>query len=182
METNVTVSRTKIVLMWGAILGLALFGMSFIDTLLKGATAWGITSFLLKVLIFVSCMGMSIKQWRDKALGGYINYGKAFVQALLTGLFATVLLTLVTFVSISVGSDDYQKELSIQKTEELAKLEDQGADENAIEITEKIFDLLLDPTVISAIIFVAFIIGSVIMALIVAAIYKKDDPNNFGMA
>jgi hypothetical protein len=127
-------------------------------------------------------MGMSIKQWRDKALGGYINYGKAFVQALLTGLFATVLLTLVTFVSISVGFDDYQKELSIQKTEELAKLEDQGADENAIEITEKIFDLLLDPTVISAIIFVAFIIGSVIMALIVAAIYKKDDPNNFGMA
>ena len=125
---------------------------------------------------------MSIKQWRDKALGGYINYGKAFVQALLTGLFATVLLTLVTFVSISVGFDDYQKELSIQKTEELAKLEDQGADENAIEITEKIFDLLLDPTVISAIIFVAFIIGSVIMALIVAAIYKKDDPNNFGMA
>jgi hypothetical protein len=88
----------------------------------------------------------------------------------------------VTFVSISVGFDDYQKELSIQKTEELAKLEDQGADENAIEITEKIFDLLLDPTVISAIIFVAFIIGSVIMALIVAAIYKKDDPNNFGMA
>ena len=182
MEINVTVSRTKLVLMWGAILGLALFGMSYIDNLLKGVTAWSIVSFILKVVLYIGCMGMAIKQWRDKGLGGYIGYGKAFVQALLTGLFATVLLTLVTFVSISVGSDDYQKELSIQKTEELAKLEDQGADENTIEITEKIFDLLLDPIVISAIILFAFIIGSTIMALIVAAIYKKDDPNNFGMA
>jgi hypothetical protein len=182
METNVTVSRTKIVLMWGAILGVVLYGVSFIDRALEGSTAWSIVSFILKVALFLGCMGMSVKQWRDKGLGGYIGYGKAFGQALLTGLFATLLLTIITLVALQFVGEDYKKELEAKKLEEIAKLEDQGADESAIEWTEKIFNWLADPKVIAAMILVMFTIASVIMALIVAAIYKKDDPNNFGMA
>lgn len=182
METNVTVSRTRIVLMWGAIIGIVLYGLSFIDRAFEGSTAWSVVSFILKTLLFLGCMGMAVKQWRDKGLGGYISYGRAFGQALLTGLFATLLLTIITLVALQFVGEDYKKELETKKLEEIAKLEDQGADESAIEWTEKIFDWLVDPKVIAGLILVTFTIASAIMALIVAAIYKKDDPNNFGMA
>jgi hypothetical protein len=49
-------------------------------------------------------------------------------------------------------------------------------------MTEKMFDLFTSLPMIIAMIVVMYTIGSAIMALIVAAIYKKENPNSFGLA
>ncbi|UPT65701.1 MAG: DUF4199 domain-containing protein [Sphingobacteriales bacterium JAD_PAG50586_3] len=184
METNTTVSRTKLILMWGGIMGAVIYLISFIGRTanLDGAPAWGLASFLLSVAVVATCMGLAVRTWRDKGLGGFISFGKAFNTAFLTGLFATVLMCLLTVLVLSFMGDDFKQEMADRKTEEIAKMEDAGQSEEAIEMAEQMFDLFTSLPMILAMIVVMYTIGSAVMALIIAAIYKKEDPNNFGLA
>jgi uncharacterized membrane protein YhaH (DUF805 family) len=184
METNTTVSRTKLILTWGGIMGAVIYLLSFIGRTAKldGAPAWGIISFLISVAVVATCMGMAVKNWRDKGLGGFISFGKAFNTAFLTGLFATVLMCVLTLVVLSFMGDEFNKEMEDKKMEQIAKMEESGESDEAIEMTEKMFDLFTSLPMIIAMIVVMYTIGSAIMALIVAAIYKKENPNSFGLA
>lgn len=180
MESNVQVSRSKIVLMWGGIMGAALYGLSFVLRV-SGLETVPALSFILNTIVFGACMSMAVKQWRDKGLGGYISYGHAFSTGLLTGLFATLITVVFTGIALSITAEEFQKEMDDRKLEQIAIMEDQGASDDQIEMTEKIFDWFNNPQVILTFILVLFAIGSAIMALIVAAIFKKDNPNEFGL-
>ncbi len=182
METTVaTVSRRNLILKWGAIIGVSVYAISLVGRLvgLEGNTMWGIASFIVSTAIVAACMTMAVKTWRDRGLGGYISFNKAFSTSFLTGLVATGIICLLTIIVLQFMGEKFAQEMEDRKMEQVAQLEESGADEETIEMTEKWFDVLTSLPVIIAMIVIMYTIGSVIMALIVGAITKKDNPNVF---
>lgn len=183
METNISVSRTKLILMWGGIMGAVIYLLSLIGRVahLDESPAWGFISFIISVAIVAVCMGQALKSYRA-GLGGFITLGQGFLTAFLTGMVATVLMCLLTITVLTFMGEDLKKEMEDKKMEQIDKMEADGASEEAIEWTEKSFDFFANPVNIALMILVMYTIGSAIMALIMAAVYKKENPNPFGFA
>ena len=181
METTVpTVSRKKLILLWGAIAGGAAVALSYIFKLIGMQSGGG--GLLMTAIIAVGvgfCMAKAVKTHRDKNNNGYIPFGKAFSMAFVTGLWAAVITTVLSFAIIQiVGTDDYFKDIEEEQMEAIAKMEEDGASEEQIEMTEKFMSYAKNIPLILGMGFIINIIGSLIIGLIVAAIVKKEGAEN----
>ena len=109
----------KYSLIYGVILGLALviYSSLLYVTNLMFVQVLGYLSFVIIIVI----MYLGEKAYRDKGLGGSINYGQAFLTGLLIVVFASVISSLFTYLLYTViDLDLVEKSLKFQEDKMIA--------------------------------------------------------------
>ncbi|MFB6319331.1 DUF4199 domain-containing protein [Saccharicrinis sp. FJH54] len=84
-------------------------GMS--KAMMSGGITMSIMSMVLSLILYFGGVTISQQHYRNKKLGGYITYGKAFTFGLLVTVFASLLVAVYSFVYAQWINPDYGKEL-----------------------------------------------------------------------
>ena len=130
----------------------------------------------INVLIMIVAMVLAIKERRDKELGGFIEFGQAFGTAALTAVIASAISSVYTYIYMALINPSFHDYL-IQKQQ--AKMEEQGKTQEQIDMALPYIEKFTTPGMISLFAFLGGIVMGVIIALIIAAIMKKPNPNPF---
>ncbi|MFB6342417.1 DUF4199 domain-containing protein [Saccharicrinis sp. FJH62] len=80
-------------------------------TLISGGFTMSMMSMLLSLILYFGGVFISQQQYRNRKLGGYITYGKAFTFGLLVTVFASLLVAVYSYVYAQWVNPDYGKEL-----------------------------------------------------------------------
>lgn len=130
------------------------------------------------IIIALLAVFFGIKSYRDRQLGGRIQFSKGLLTGIGISAVASAILGLYTFIHIAWIDPDFSQSYSAW---EIDKIE--SSDMSAIEKTEAITSMKelvpkLDSPLIQALIMygTVFIIG-IIVSLISAAILRRDDNN-----
>ncbi len=138
----------------------------------------GWVSFLVGLVVLFTVFIMPIKEYRDKELGGYISFGKAFKTGFITTLFMVGLTVLfyIVFYNFVIDWDAYvgeEMERGVQKMKESGMsdtdIQKRMADTPAFMSAQGFW---LGVTAIAGLFF------DTIVVLISAAIMKKEPPRN----
>ncbi len=117
---------------------------------------------------------MSIVWFRDKQLSGYISYGKAFSVGFYTGLFAAALAGIFTFFYVKyIDTEHIANILSVAEEnmlEQNPNMSDEQIDQ-AIEMTT----IFTSPIMMGVFGFIANVILSALLSLIIAIFAKRED-------
>ncbi|MEZ4925333.1 MAG: DUF4199 domain-containing protein [Saprospiraceae bacterium] len=97
----------------------------------------GITMFLMALLISFGIAIFAIKHQRDKLDGGYINYGKALLVALLAIILAMIISGIWSFIFTNFIDPDYIVKLKDQFIETWGGKMPEEAMEQTLESLEK---------------------------------------------
>lgn len=130
----------------------------------------------INVPIMIVAMVFAIKEKRDKELGGYIEFGKAFSTATLVVLISTAITAIYTYIYVTVINPSFI-EYTLQK--EITKMEESGKSQSEIDMALPYIEKFMTPTMMSVFMFFGGLVMGIIVALIVAAIMKKPNPNPF---
>jgi len=168
--TQPAVSSGKNALTYGLILG----GISIVYSLILWV--FGLT--LNKPLSYVSMifslgvMFYGTKVYRDKYLGGFMSYGKAYTSNFLIGLYASIIGTIYTFIlfkyidpTLLNTIKDTAIEAAMQKNPNISQ-----------EDLEKSMGFFMTPLFMTFSTLFAGVFGSAIIALIVSFFHKKEAP------
>jgi len=128
---------------------------------------------LVATVIFTILLVIALKKYRSLN-GGFMTYGKAAVIGIMIGIIESVLratlnATYLAFIDKSVLPDLLDK--TMQQVENAP-----GVNQQTLDMMTKIYGTLFTPGGIFASGCIFGIIGGIIIALIVAAILKKDPP------
>ena len=128
---------------------------------------------ILSMAIPIVFMVMVVKEYRSGPGNGWISFGKAFRQAFTVGVIGSVIGSLFYFLYISFIDPafvDFQKQMQM---ESMAK---RGMSDEMIEraMDQSAFFMQPGMQLVFAFIFGIFI--SAVLALIIAAIFKKPNP------
>ncbi len=170
----------KHALQQGLVLGIALI-IFYLVLYVAGINVYGSTekssgaylSYLSYVIIIVGLF-LGIKSYRDKALGGAINFGRALGFGTLMSLFAAIVLTIYTILFIFVIDPDVMQGI-YQLAEE--QMIEKGLPDETIEKSMEITRMVTVPMMIIGII-VGNTLGGTIISLILGAILKKGEAKN----
>jgi|WetSurMetagenome_2_1015567.scaffolds.fasta_scaffold352845_2 hypothetical protein len=167
MEQSST-SQFKKTLIYGTILGFVLVVYSFIlhKTNLENNT-WLV---LLHYIFVIAAIVVAIQCFRNQFNGGYISYGKALGTGILIVLWASIILTIYTYILtkyIDPSIMEKAKGLAMQKVEN-------SGNEQQSEMATKMMDIMMTSGFMSLMTFIGNIFFGTIFSLIIAAFLKKD--------
>ncbi len=149
---------------------------SFIFSIIIYVTHMYLNSWIQWVGLIILLVGLvfAVRERRDKELGGYITFGEAFVAGFLFCMILAVFSVLMNLLMTQVIAPDMMTEI-LKNTEQ--KLLDGGMSDEQVEMAMKYTKMFTTPTaqVIFGLLFTAFF--GAILSLIVAAIFKKNNPN-----
>lgn len=155
---------------WGLIIGLASIVYSVILYMLNQMfnQALGYAG----VIIIIVGLAIAMKNYRDKVLDGIMPFGKAFgfgmliiiVAALLGSIFAYLLYTVI---------DPGLSERMIEYTSE--KMLNRGIPEAQLDVVLERAAKFQKPLPIAITGFITSVLGGVVLSLIMAAIFKKEE-------
>ena len=125
-------------------------------------------------VILAAGLFWSITTFRDKQLGGYIKYGKAFSSGFYTGLFASVLTGFFLYIYvqyIDLGMiDDILVKAEESMLEQNPDMSDEQLDQ-ALYMTES----FTSPIMMGVFGFIANVAFSAILSLIIAIFAKREN-------
>jgi phage shock protein PspC (stress-responsive transcriptional regulator) len=130
----------------------------------------------INIPIMVVAMVFAIKERREKEFGGYMEFGKAFGTATMVVLIATAITAVYTYFYMSIINPSY-REYALQK--QITKMEEKGMPQDQIDTAMHYTEKFMTPTMMSVFVFFGGLVMGIIVALIVAAIMKKSNPNPF---
>ena len=134
-----------------------------------------VLNFLIFIGLYVGIQVAAIKKHRDEELGGAIQFGRAFMVGIVVAVIAGIISAVFNYFYMTVIDPDM---LSTMVEEMEVMYERMGMSESQIEAAMEQIRTGFEPTKM----FVQGIIMSVIMggivALIVAAIMKKNPPEH----
>lgn len=125
----------KTVLTFGIIAGLIIGGMLFITMpmIKDGKMDNGMLVGYATMVIAFSTIFVGIRQYRDKYLGGFINFGKAFLAGIYITLIASFLYAACWEVVLAISGTTPQEFMEACTRVELDKMKAKGAPAEAIE-------------------------------------------------
>jgi len=131
------------------------------------------TNILLSLIIVIGAMLFGLKNYREKALGGVISFGKAFLQAFAIGVFGYIVIALFNYTLHAWIAPEYA---ASQLDGFIGFMEGFGANIPDEAFDEAISDFEKKMTPMGQLIegFKNGAIMSLIIGLIVAASIKKD--------
>ena len=158
-------------LKYAIITGLASFIFSIItyvtNLYLNSAVNWLVYLILLAGLVF------TVKDRRDKDLGGYITFGEAFGAGFLFCVLFAVLSAITSYIMIQFIAPDMITEI-LKQTEQ--KMIDKGLSDDQIQMAMGYTKKFMNPAWMVLWIVVGTAFFGCILSLIVAAIFKKNNP------
>lgn len=135
---------------------------------------------LLNIVIYFIVMLILLKNYRDKVLHGFMNYGKGILFATITAVYASLIIAVYTFLFNEVIDPDYQKNIMEKITEmTVDNLYQAGLPDDQIEkIIDDMQSREIPSSTKSALLSIP---GNIILVLIVSLIAaafakKKKDP------
>ena len=156
----------------GIILGIVLviFGllMYFLDVDRQSKIMW-----LSYVILFVG-LYMSIVSYRKKLPGELMTYGQAFLSGFLTGLFASVLVAIFTYIYVEYIDTTLIDKVLAEAEEKILAREPNISDEDldrALSLTRK----FTNPGVMSFFSLFGNVVLSTLFSLIIAIFAKRED-------
>jgi len=178
--------KTKNDILWqhtmtyGAILGISITIISivfYILDVLKYNIFISVVIGLINMGLTVTFVVIGTKKYRNDVLGGYINFGNAFLVGLLIVVFSSLITTLYNLILNTIIDPTY-----FERTMEAVKewtgnfMYNKGIPEDQIDQALEQFDSREKPSVVSMIFggILTSAIGGAILSLITAAILKKE--------
>ena len=128
---------------------------------------------VINLVLYVGLMVVAIRFHRDKELGGYISFGRAFGVAFLTALIAGLLSVVFSFIYMNYIDPEY---LNSTVKEMEGMYERLGMNEEQIEAAMEQAAKSLTPSRMLTQGLIGQVIMSGIVGAIVAAIMKKNRP------
>ncbi|MCC7303001.1 MAG: DUF4199 domain-containing protein [Bacteroidia bacterium] len=159
---------------YGLITGIALVVFSMILNMLEmrnSPLGW------LGMVIMAAGMWYGTTQWRDRSLGGYITFGKAWQAGTMISVFVGIIIAIFTYIYLTyVDPGSLDKELI--KAEE--KMMDDGQmTEEQIQMAMDMTRKFMSPVILAITAVISYVIFGMLISLITAAISKKENPNVF---
>lgn len=156
----------------GIIVGIVLIVFSllmyFLDVDRESKIMW------LSYLILAAGLWWAIISYRNKLPGGYLTYGKAFSAGFFTGLFASIILAIFTFIYVQYIDTTLIDKILANAEDKILNTQPNISDEDldrALSMTRK----FTNPTMISVFSFVGNTILSTLFSLIIAIFAKRED-------
>ncbi|MCH8904081.1 MAG: DUF4199 domain-containing protein [Bacteroidetes bacterium] len=156
-------------LKYGLIITLALAIFSLVLYMLDMSTNSKVN--WISYLILISAVSWSIKEYRDKSMGGIISYSQALGAGTMISLFTALFYAVFTYMFFTLIAPDMIEEMRLQSEEALIA---SGASDDEIEMAMKISNRFVSPVGLSLIVVVIFTFVGFITSLIAAAVFKKD--------
>jgi ABC-type branched-subunit amino acid transport system permease subunit len=127
----------------------------------------------LVYVILVAGLVFTVKDRRDKDLGGYISFGQAFNAGFLFCILFAILSAISSFLMMQFIAPDMVAEI-LKQTEK--SLFDKGMSEEQVEMAMGYTKKFMTPAWMALFAILATAIFGAIFSLIVAAIFKKNNP------
>lgn len=125
------------------------------------------------IVIPITCIYLGIKEKRDKENQGFISYAKAFNLGLAITAVGTIVSTIFFYFHVSFINPGM---IEFAKSKQLQQLQERGMSDQEIEQALSISDRFMTPVMFTFFgLLASFIIG-LILSLIIAAVLKKEDP------
>lgn len=165
-----TVSLGKNALNYGLILG----GISVVFSILLWVMGQTTNKYLgyIGLLFTIGVMYYGTKEYRDKHLGGFMTYGKAFTSNFLIGLYSTIIGSIFMFIlykfidpTLLASMKDMAIDAAMQKNSNVTQ-----------EQLEKTMSFVMSPVFFAISALLGGAIFAVILALLVSIFHKKELP------
>ena len=172
---NAPMNRTA--MKWGAIMGFA----GIIVTLVFYFTTGKMDSknpfqMILGFAIIIGGLIMCVKEQRDELQNGYISFGRALGVAMLTVLFSSIISGFFTYVFLKFGAPEI---LQNMVTEIEDKMREQGQSDEQIEMSISMMSKMMQPGIVTIMGVFMSALMSLVPALIIAAVMKKEQEAGF---
>ncbi len=155
---------------YGLILSLALIAFSLVLFLLGLHMKPGV-NYLSYVILIVGLI-LAQLNYRNKHLGGYITYGKAFTVGLLTSLCVAFIVGFYTFIFFKF-IDPGAMEETMAMTEQ--RMMDQGMSEAEMEQGMKFAEMFQTPGMFTFFAFFGNFVIGIVISLVTSIFVKKED-------
>jgi hypothetical protein len=162
---------------WGIILAAVVIVFSLIIFLLDVDRQSWINYFSYVIII----AGIIIAQttYKNKHLGGFISYGKAFTVGFVMMIYAGIIIAIWTFIFVKF-IDPGSLEEAMRISEE--RMIERGMSDLEIEQSWPMVKALNSPTAWTLFAFLGNILTGVVVSLITAIFVKNEDPNAMPVA
>jgi hypothetical protein len=160
-------------LVWGAILGLVgiiynvilyMFDMNLNQTM-------GYLGFLITIIVLI----IAIRSFRDNVRGGVLPFGPAFSFGFVVILVSGVIGIIYAYILWTVIDPDI---IGKMKDMQMEKMLEKGLPEEAVDQAMEISGKFTTPLMMTIFGLLSSVFFGTIIALIIAAIFKKDEPED----
>jgi len=169
MEIQKT-SPMPVIIKWGAIYVIASIVVTYIIQFMNvdpdSPIKW------LSTLLFIGFMFLTQKEYRD-VNGGYLTFGEGFKAGFLFAILSGIVLAVFTYLYFAVLSPEMLEKI-IASTE--AKMAAKGLSQEQVDQAMSYTRKFLSPVGVTISAIIGAVVMGAIIALIGAAIFKKDRP------
>lgn len=116
----------------------------------------------------------SIVSFRDKYLNGFISYKKAFSAGFYTGLFASVIASIFTYIYVQYIDTELIANILIMSEETMLEQNPDMTNEQ-IEQALSMTEMFMSPFIMSIVGFFSNVILSAVLSLIIAIFAKREN-------
>ncbi|MFA7379702.1 MAG: DUF4199 domain-containing protein [Bacteroidia bacterium] len=172
---NAPMNRTA--MKWGAIMGFAGIILTLVFYFISGKLdTKNPFQMVLGFAIIIGGLIMCVKEQRDELQNGYISFGRALGVAMLAVLFSSIISGFFTYVFLKFGAPDLMQNML---TEMEDTLREQGKNDEEIEMTINMMGKMMQPGFITLSGIFMSALMSLVPALIIAAVMKKEQEAGF---
>ncbi|KPL14561.1 MAG: hypothetical protein AMS26_10280 [Bacteroides sp. SM23_62] len=164
-------------LVWGAILGFV--GIIYSVILYMLGQNLNQTMSYLGILITIVVLILAIRSFRDNVRGGILPFGPAFQFGFVVILVSSVIGIIYAYLLWTVIDPDI---ISKMKDMQMEKMLEKGLPEDALDQAMAISGKFMTPLMMTIFGFVGQVFMGTIVALIIAAIFKKNEPEDLAVA
>lgn len=173
----VKVPMNRTAMKWGAIMGFASIIITLVFYFISGKLdSKNPFQMILGFAIIIGCLIMCVKEQRDELQNGYISFGRALGVAMLTVLFSSIISGFFTYVFLKFGAPDI---LQNMVTEIEDKMREQGQSDEQIEMSVSMMSKMMQPGIVTIMGVFMSALMSLVPALIIAAVMKKEQEAGF---
>jgi hypothetical protein len=174
MEQNTNTSEVTVKsvgIRYGLILGViaiayfVILAVAGVD-MTKGLQRWGMTIISFVVMILAQ------KYFKDNG-DGFMRFGQGFSIGMWTGIISSVISALFTYIYIKFIDAGF---VTAIRENAINEMQSSGKSDEEIEMAMKFVDMFTNAEAMLIFGLVGGIIGSLVLALVTAAIMKKDNP------
>jgi ethanolamine transporter EutH len=129
---------------------------------------------LVSVVILLACIYWGVKEYRDKKAGGFVTFGKAFKIGFFIGLICAVIAAVYTFIFFKYFDPELVVKMIADAEEKMIESRP-NMDDSEIETAMAFTKKFMSPSMMAVVGMITNIAFSAVIALIVAAVLKKEE-------